>query len=68
MSKVTVYRFRDYDATVGAMVLSPRWGTLDAIKAVHGSAILTTAKEVDAWAVDTEAPGMTVRFYKPSSE
>jgi hypothetical protein len=66
MNKVTIYRFRRYDIQVGTMVLSPRWGTLEAIKAVRGTAMVDTAIEVDSAIVDTDEPGMTTRGYHPS--
>ena len=65
MSKVVIYRLKGYDITRGESIISPCWGTLEAIKAVRGDAILGTATEVDASVVDTDEPGMTDRGYEP---
>jgi hypothetical protein len=65
VSKVVIYRFRGFDIIRGESIVSPRWGTLEAIKAARGEAILRTATEVDASAVDTDEPGMTARGYEP---
>jgi hypothetical protein len=68
MSKVTIYRFRGYDITIGQSVVSPRWGTLEAIKALNPMCepLLNTATEVDTSVVDSDHPGLTIRGYEPS--
>jgi hypothetical protein len=68
MSKVNIYRFTLYDITSDAAHQSRRWGTRDAIERIGGEILADTVIEVDASAVGSDIPGLTVRDYLPHAQ
>ncbi len=66
MDKVTIYRFRSYDIREDQIRTSRRWGTREAVKEIAcGEVIEDSAIEVDATAIESDIPGMTVIGYDP---
>lgn len=66
MSKITIYRFRVYDAQNDEMITSRRWGTREAIERfAHGEVFENTAVEVEANVVNSDIPGLTARNFDP---
>jgi hypothetical protein len=53
MSKVTVYYFKGYDIRTDEMIVSKAMATLEWIDQHQYTALLGTAKEVDASTLDT---------------
>ena len=65
MSKVHIYCFTLYDITSDGIHQSRRWGTRDAIERIGGEVLVDSGTEVDASAVISDIPGLTVRDYIP---
>jgi len=66
MSKIHIHRFTLYDITTDGIRQSRRWGTRDAIERIGGEVLVESGTEVDASAVISDIPGLTVRDYTPA--
>ncbi len=65
---VAIYRFKLYSPQADDMILSQRWGTLEAIQKIAGIPIQGTAVEVDPTAIVNASPdmqGLTERGFDP---
>lgn len=65
MSQVAIYQFTIYDVGTDERQKSRRWGTLEGIEAVCGTALEDTKIEVDTSEVGSEVPGLTLRNFSP---
>jgi hypothetical protein len=65
MSKVTVYRFRDYDIATDEMKISRRWGTREAIQSIGAEVLEETCTEVNESVLKSDIAGFTDRGFDP---
>jgi len=64
MSKIKIYRFKNYDIYRGQYVVSPRMATAEAIRRFGATMISETETEIDESRVDGD--GMTEIDFIPS--
>ena len=65
MEKVTIYQFTIYDVMSDTMILSKRWGTLEAIKKACGNPLLETAMEINRVDLNSDIDDFTVKGFDP---
>jgi hypothetical protein len=66
MDKIQISRFQTYDIRADLFRTSRRWGTREAVRDIVGGQVIgDSVIEVDANAVESDIPGLTIVNYDP---